>query len=229
MTTNFDMSTDLLREMVGSGANGDIALSNRRRGRELMYWHGCQREDCNRHIEQRGWILLGPAFNPFTSVEYVEFMQSKHATPIEGYGNVSMDLATGPTRFKVLLEKNGLKEFPLDQLVAYGWHRSATLLQARPDLAEAIGKVQEYACEHGCPTVGPRARVFSSLEAYKQHTKVNHQETAAPEAVGRAIATTLGRNPGAGNGAEIAEIVASVIAGLQQSGWTPPASKLEGD
>ena len=224
-----DLSTGILRELVGEGAS-DIAIAPRRRSKELMYWKTCQREDCQRHIEQRGWVTMGPAFQPFTATEYVEFMEFKHATPLPAYGSsISNEMAIGPTRFKMLLEKGGIKEFAIDQLIAYGWHRMESILTARPDVAEATITLREYICEHGCPTVGPRARVFSTIEGYKAHTKVMHSEAAAPEAVGRAIATTLQRGTGV-NAPDIASIAAAVVLALQSSGIiaAPPADKFAG-
>ena len=220
-----DLSTGVLRELVGEGAS-DIAIAPRRRSKEHMYWKSCQRADCQRHIEQRGWVTTGPAFQPFTATEYVEFMEFKHATPLPEYGSsVSNEISIGPTRFKMFLEKGGIKEFPIDQLVAYGWHRMESVLTARPDVAEATTTLREYVCEHGCPVVGPRARIFSTLEGYKAHTKVMHSEAAAPEAVGRAIANTLQRGAGV-NAPDVASIAAAIVSALQTSGVipTPPAT-----
>ena len=227
MTMETTISTNILRDLVGQGA-GEVALTPRRqRSKEFMYWRTCQRDNCERHVEQRGWVTVGPAFQPFTATEYVEFMETKHATPLQDYGHsVSNEMAIGPSRFKMLLEKGGIKEFAVDQLIAYGWHRMESVLAARPDVAAAVstGGFQDYICEHGCPVVGRRARVFSTLEGYKAHVKVAHSESAAPEAVGRAIANNLKGNV-AGNAPDIASIAAAVVAAMtmmQQPQTLPP-------
>ena len=211
------MTTDiLLRELVSEGANELAAPA--RGSRQFQYWRNCEREDCNRHKKQQGWLMLGPAFQPNTATEYVEFIRNKHATPLDAYGTSSDNsMAVGPNRFDMMLKKGGIKDFPIEQLIAYGWHRSKTILDSRADLAKAVKDLHEYSCEHGCPTTGVSAKIFSTIEDYKTHEKVMHPEASAPAAVGRAIASTLQRE-GASNGADIASIVTAVIAGLKSEG-----------
>lgn len=207
---DIELGQGVLRDLVSQGGS-EIAIATRRRTKEYQYWRGCELDNCNRHIEQRGWIIVGPSFQPYTAIEYVEFQQGKHATPLVEYGFSSHNMMIeGQTRYNKLIEQGGIKEFPKDQLTAYGWHRYPTIRLARSDLQF---DEQEYACENGCPTTGPRARIFMAADDLAQHVRAVHQEAAAPAAVGNAIAKAM-----QGQNNDITSVIAAVMVALKDAG-----------
>lgn len=183
--------SDILSGMVGTGFNNvpDTAGSSSR-DRRLQYWRSCP--GCDVHTEQHGWIMLGPVMGPNTAVAFVEFQNGKHATPLPQYGqylagksaNLKYDITEPSQRFRPIIEEGGINEFPLDQMVAYNWHRYEVMRRVRPELS----LVEDIRCQHGCSN-----RLFTQESHYRDHISVMHKEVAQPEAIGRQFKEAIER------------------------------------
>ena len=209
------LDTELANAIVGGGPVDDEAFTpiSRRRYRELLYWRFCDREGCHQHTNSGGWITTGPSLNPLSAYEYVEFMASKHATPLTEYKTVEPDDIVLPaTRFKPLIERGGLKEMPLGQLQAYGWHHIPAIVEARPELADTI----EFLCEHGCPREGGRKRWFLLEETLHKHYRAIHADVVAPTVMANKIAEAMEKLPESLNsGMNTEDLMGIVIAGIK--------------
>lgn len=190
MVTDFDDDiVDSLRQ--GTAPSGE-ALVSRRKQREVMYWRVFACDDsCPRHKNSKGWIQIGPKLSPNTAIEYTEFLESKHAEPLKDYGadagrgpNGGGDMLEPSTRYDRILRAGGLKEFPDEQIIAYGWHKLEPVLLERPHLRD----VPEYTCEYGCSDY-----LTTSERAYASHVKAMHPESAGARAVGDQVGKLLER------------------------------------
>jgi hypothetical protein len=171
----------------------DQAMSSGRKNKQLQYWRKCTGRHngniCSIHRSDLGWITTGPVMTNLTAIEYTEFMASKHATPLPQYGQYEVGIVPGQefdltgiehgisSRYKAIVFKNGIKEFPLDQMIAYNWHRIEPIREAFPALKEVV----DISCTH-CPD-----RLFTQQKDLDTHTSIMHKESAAPEAIGNAI------------------------------------------
>ena len=202
-----------------------IASSVARQTKQLQYWKKCS--GCSKHSEELGWITIGPAMSPRTAVEYTEYQNSKHSTPLPQYGQYNVginndskyNLTDPERRYQALIELEGFKEFPLDQMIAYNWHRFPVLIKVRPELADVV----DIKCEHGCAN-----RLFTQLSHYQQHIQVVHKEVAQPEAIARqfraAIESMNSNNTAMPSITEIATAVALALREVQNTPQvTPPA------
>lgn len=183
---------------VGQQFQGD---RNARNTRVLTYWKKCSGEykglPCYNHTEDLGWIMVGPWPNRYTMYEVQEFELAKHATRLDDIyisppahdpkANTTEELKNPSTRFAPLIRNGGIAEMPLEQMIAYGWHRQSGFQKAFPELA----KVVDIYCEFGCPTTGPKARWFTKPEAYSNHVKIAHQDVQAPKAIGDVLKVAL--------------------------------------
>ena len=208
MVTPAVSDNDLARAI--SGGTEDVAITatpRRDRARKLQYWRKCA--GCGIHTEENSWITTGPSNNLFTAQEYYGFMEVKHAQPLDErkYGSFHEgELFQPNTRFKPMIEKGGITEFPIDQMVAYGWHRLNSVRMFRPDLAEAAPA--DIKCELGCPN-----RVFTSQQVYQDHVSVMHAESAANETMGRHIQQAMAMSAMGGiDPAKFAELMGKAMA-----------------
>lgn len=170
---------DISRGIFGGGA--PTILGSTERVKQVQYWHKCQ--GCEYHTEENNWITVGPVMTPRTAVEYTEFMQNKHATPLPQYGQYIMgynakqkyDLTNQRTKFQAIIELGGIKEFPLDQMIAYNWHRIPVMVNLIP----ALGNIVDIPCPY-CA-----GRKFVHELHLQQHIQAMHREVMQSEAVGR--------------------------------------------
>ena len=182
--------TDILSGMFGGNGEVPEVAGSAGRDRRLQYWRSCG--GCPRHTEQNNWIILGPVMGPTSANDYVEFQNSKHATPLPQYGqylagknrNNKYDITEPTQRYRPIIEENGINEFPVDQMVAYNWHRFDVLKKVRPELAF----VEDIKCQHGCPN-----RLFTSEGSYRAHINVMHKDVSQPEAIGRQFKEAIER------------------------------------
>jgi|SRR3990172_356611 len=187
--TSPELLSDDLEELAG-GTGPSVNLSSARHSKEIQYWRLCIIPECEQHLDNKGWITVAPAYSPRTALQCEEFRIAKHAQPLDvKYGRqASGEMFSGPTRFLPLIRTGGIHLMPLDQMVAYGWHRRSAYVRAIPELA----KIVDIPCEHGCPTVGPRARLFVTLQDYQDHCTVMHRDAVGVDAMGRQITKALG-------------------------------------
>ena len=214
MVTKDIDDTQLANAILGINEIDDaFTPMSRKRYREILYWRFCSIEGCNQHTNSGGWVTTGPSLNPLSAIEYVEFQAGKHATPLTEYKTVEPDEVSLPaTRFKPLIERGGLKEMPLEQLQAYGWHHIPAIVEARPELADTI----EFLCEHGCPREGMRKRWFLREETLHKHYRAIHADVVAPTVMATKIADAMEKLPEAiGGGVDTETLVTLVIAGIK--------------
>ena len=179
---------------VGQQFQGDRSSKNTR---VLTYWKKCTGEYkdqmCQSHGDDLGWIMVGPWPNRFTMYEVQEFELAKHATrlddkyiqpPVEDPSRlVTNELKNPITRFAPLIRNGGIHEMPLEQMIAYNWHRLPVFRKEFPELE----KVVDIPCEFGCALKGRNARIFTSVDGYRQHVKIVHSDVQAPKAIGEVI------------------------------------------
>lgn len=184
-----DPNMEILEGMYGRRSDDVVANTNNKTKR-VQYWRKCG--GCQIHTKELGWITLGPSMSLHTSVEYYEFQQSKHAQPLEKYGtflaghaaNEKYDVVTQPhRRLEPLIEHNGIHEMPLDQMVAYNFHRIPVIVKYVPELANVV----DHPCQFGCPP----NKTFNSIESLQKHIKVWHADVAQPQAIGREISKAI--------------------------------------
>ena len=155
----------------------------KRKDLEYIYWKRCERERCFRHSDkltgvnlQRGWVVTGPseASDPRGFDRYV---RAKHMTPLPQYGAFPIGEASiitgGRTRLIELVNRGGLLEVPLDQMIAYNWDKIPLLRMNVP----ALTGVNRWPCKYGC--IG---RDFTSQDGYKEHIKAIHENLMVQEA-----------------------------------------------
>ncbi len=179
--------------IVGTGEDAmavSLQKTRRRQNKQLSYWRMCADEACTKHQDRKGWIIMGPTLQLYTSMEYIEFQEFKHATCLTEYGSYDLDEMREPwNRWKHLIARGGLKEMPAEQMAMYGWHRLPEAVAARPELIEWQQK--EIICDHGCPTTGLRVRRYFVQDEYTKHVRNLHKEAAAPTAIGKVIAEAI--------------------------------------
>src|SRR3990167_2797318 len=209
----------ILNGILGRQSNESLPqiMGTTRNSREVIYWRKCG--GCSRHTNDFNWITTGPAMSTHTAVEYSEFQAFKHATPLPQYGRIvtgkvngqKYDITDPSTRFAYIIEAGGLHEFPIDQMIAYNWHKIPVIKQAVPQLADVV----DIHCEHGCPT----NRTFSQMAHYQDHISVMHKEVAQPEAIGRRFqeaVASLNKQQANVSPELLVQIVAAVAAAMQQ-------------
>ena len=185
---NIDPNLEILEGMYGK--RDDVTSNTVQRSKHLQYWRKCQ--GCQIHTNDLGWIILGPAMSPYTATEYYEFQRGKHAEPLPQYGSYmaghssgsKYDVVEANRRFEPLIELNGIKEIPLDQMIAYNWHRIPVIVKYVPELAN----IQEYKCTYGC---APLTSTFTDPRHLQTHMKVWHQDVAQPAAIGQEISKAI--------------------------------------
>jgi hypothetical protein len=198
MASDISIQEGLFGKQVGE------ALSLKRKNKQLQYWKKCSGSfngrPCPIHRFDFGWITTGPVMTNLTAIEYTEFMASKHATPLPQYGQYEVGIVPGQdydltgiengisSRFKAIVFNNGIKEFPVEQMIAYNWHRIDAIREAFPALKEVV----DITCTH-CPD-----RLFTRQADLDTHTSVMHKEVAAPQAIGNAIKDSMAAVSGLG-------------------------------
>lgn len=190
-------------EFAMEGAAQFQGDKNARNTRTLTYWRRCagvthNGEPCRNHNGD-GWLMVGPWPNKYTMYEVEEFQKVKHATRLDDtfiapqqlpggtWTNVTEELKNPDTRWIPLIRNGGIREMPIEQMVALGWHRYPAYRSAVPELVQ----YQDIYCEYGCPRTGRDARVFVSEDGYKNHISVAHRDVQAPKAIGDVLTKYL--------------------------------------
>src|SRR3990167_1870692 len=194
---NIDLSRLSAAVNPTAPSDGAPISGNIKRDRRLMYWKRCvgvfeSGEMCPTHTGDFGYIIHGPHPNQFTIPETWDFKTSKHATEMDpryvapapgALVHPSDELTNHESRWNPLIRNNGLHEMPIQQMISFGWHRLKPFQEAFPELKT----IQDIPCEYGCVLVGPRARLFTTREAYAAHVSVMHKDVQAPKAMADAV------------------------------------------
>lgn len=173
----------------------------------IQYWKKCT--GCQIHKDELGWVVIGPAMSEYTMQEYYTYLNHKHWVPLEKYGqylignnpNQKYDLTKPETRFQALADNNGIGEIPIDQMIAYNWHRIPAVAKYFPELQEVV----DYRCEY-CPD-----KVYTQQQHLAVHTRIWHADVAQSKAVGQEISRAIGAVT-AGNSFSPTDIAAIVVA-----------------
>lgn len=205
------MVNDVINQIYPQ-SGGNLTPSSIDRSKKLQYWRKCK--GCELHSQENNWIVLGPTMSPMTAMEFAEYQNSKHATPLPQYGqyivgkhpNQKYDVTVPGERFRYIIEQDGINEFPIDQMIAYNWHRYEALQKIYPELKAVV----DIPCEHGCVN-----RKFTSQEQYNSHISVMHKDVAQPEAIGRQFRAAIETMNSNGK-TDIAAIVAAVMAAMSE-------------
>lgn len=201
----------------GSGLETEVAPS-RRQAKMFTYMKLCREDNCPSHVNRKGWLTVGPALQPLTMQEHMEFLQSKHATVVlkddgSPYRIDMNDLTAHPAqRFEPLLAEglDQLKHLPLDQMQAMGWHRMPAVVAAVPALEDTV----EYYCEHGCAQTGTDARWFLEEDIVRKHVLAVHGAAAAPDAMGRRISEAM-EQMGGFQGMDPVALATAIVTALE--------------
>lgn len=178
-----------------SGQDGEF-FGARGRTRKVKYWKMCDRPNCGRHQNRKGWVTIGPvmATDPF---EHAKFVSSKHMTELPDEYGVEV-VGAGPmthiddtiyNRYYTIILNGGLKEFPPDQIVYLGWYKIPEVVNALDrktrDAVEMMSRDVKR-CPYGCYTVnGPRE--FFNDRDLSNHIRAMHKEAVAAVAVSDAV------------------------------------------
>lgn len=183
---NAQDTADIFEGLFGKGEQ-IIAGGVTEKNKQLQYWKKCT--GCQIHTEELGWVVIGPAMSEYTMQEYYSYLNHKHWTPLEKYGkyligfnkNQPYDLTDPPRRFEALIKNDGVHEIPIDQMVAYNWHRIPAIAKYFP----ALQQVVDYQCEY-CPN-----KVYTQPEHLAIHTRIHHADVASSKAVGQEISKAI--------------------------------------
>src|SRR5690606_734425 len=109
---------------------------------------------------------------------------------------------------RAILDKGGLMEFPIDQMVAYGWHRTPIR-----DIVPELQNFVDIRCEMGCAN-----RLCISEMDYSNHCSVMAKETEAPKAIAKEFSKALENIQGLGsfNNEQMAQMLAIAITMAKQ-------------
>lgn len=181
---------ELTAAIRGRGPNKfDEAMPSSRQSRQITYWklHNCD-NDCARHIKRKGWVTTGPVMSPLTAQEWAEFRIIHHAVPLDEQDpNKFGKYEDGPIfeglgRFEPLLEQGGIRFFPKEQLIQYGWARIDAVKKARPDL----GDFKYIECDYDCGV-----KPFHNKDGYNRHLTAYHRDASSAQAVGQQVQSAM--------------------------------------
>lgn len=214
---SLDSGIEILEGMRGV-TNQITGAVTGQRYKELQYWRKCK--GCQIHTQELGWIVLGPAMSQHTAVEYYQYQRSKHAEPLDKYGTYATGKASvgsdkskynvvesGFNRFEPLIEQNGFHEFPIDQMIAYNWHRYPTFVKYVPELAN----VEEFPCTY-C-----EGRRFTQPEHLRIHISAKHENVAQPVAIGKEISKAIESVGSSGGQSMSPEVVAQLVVAVREA------------
>lgn len=230
MTTSTPTPEQLASIILTGNENNAEAMTVTGGGRknlEIQYWRMCPSDkypNCSRHRTTQDYIITGPAMSPLSAIQYTEFQMVKHAEPLpQSYGRQEAgDMWKAATRYNQLITNGGIKEFPIRQMIEYGWHLLPLVVSARPELATAV----TMDCPHGC-----QRRHFYGVNETEarflmdKHIRAIHKDTVAPIAIGREITKAVEAVAGAKTAnidpVMIAQIVAATMAAMEQNKVSP--------
>jgi len=170
----------------------DEAMPSSRQSRQITYWklHTCD-NDCVRHPKRKGWVTTGPVMSPLTAQEWAEFRIIHHALPLDEqepnkYGKYEDTMGDpifgGTDRFSPLIEQGGIRFFPKDQLIQYGWANIDAVKKARPDL----GNFEYITCDYDCGV-----KPFYNKDGYNRHLTAYHRDASNAQAVGQQVQSAM--------------------------------------
>jgi hypothetical protein len=152
-----------------------------------IYWKKGPTDAAGQPARDAGWVTVAQA-NP------QEFMRQsiKGMTPLHAYGRFQFpyDAATKTwvdrERFKLIFARGGAREFPVSQILEYGWHRTPPYSDVQfPQLAGV--EIDEAMC----PTC---RRTFTGLphitakDLLAKHESVAHRDRASQDRLVRGLA-----------------------------------------
>ena len=187
-------TNDALARLILTGSEDvvEARIVEGRVNRQIMYWRACPSRlhpNCEQHKNNQDFIIMGPAMSRYTSQEYSDFIDVKHAEPLTQYGSQEAgDMWKAETRFGQIIAKGGLKEFSIQQMVDLGWHELPGVLAARPELKGAVTLL--------CPQKCARRKFYGiTLEqaqgSLTKHMAVMHRDTVGPAAIGAEMAKAI--------------------------------------
>lgn len=226
-----DQRTAIIGALSGAGV-GEVITPRSRRIRRLQYFKRCERPNCPSHRSMKGWIVVGPSreTNP---AEHEEWIQFKHMTPLpkefghEVYGEkngymVGTPAGSQPFRYaRILMHPQGMAQFPIDQIIAYGWHRIPDMLKLMtPEQrrqAEAVFEA-ETICPYGCPDPVRRDMQmrFYSEEMRDAHLHAFHRGADMARITAAAIGEELRKATSGVDEQTIAAVVSAVMNALDK-------------
>ena len=204
--------SDILQGMLGN-SNVIVAESAQQKAKEVIYWRKCL--GCDYHTRDNGYITIGPAMSPRTAIEFSEFQANKHATPLPQFGRYVVGKVTGQkydltnpaTKYAAIIELGGIKEFPLEQMIEYNWHRYEVMRRVRPELEQALAN--ELTCIHGCVN-----RKFNTAADYQAHCSVMHKDIIQSESIGRQFKEAITNMGGNGTGQLNADLIQQIAIAM---------------
>ena len=213
---SLDSGIEILEGMRGISAPTGVISGQQYK--ELQYWRKCK--GCQIHTQELGWVVLGPAMSQHTAVEYFQYQRSKHAEPLDKYGtyvtgkaSVGSDkskynvVESGYYRFEPLIEQNGFYEMPIDQMIAYNWHRYPAIVKYVPELAD----VEDFSCTY-C-----EGRRFTNPEHLRVHISAKHENVAQPVAIGKEISKAIEAVGGSGQTTMSPELIAQLVVAVREA------------
>ena len=181
---------ELTAAIRGKGRwQSDEVMPARRQSRQITYWkfHTCD-DTCGRHLKRKNWVTTGPVMSPLTAQEWAEFRIVHHALPLDEekpnkYGMYEDGpIFEGLDRFAPLIEQGGIKFFPKEQLIQYGWASLDLVKRARPDL----GDFKYIVCDYDCGV-----RPFYNKDGYNRHLTAYHRDASNAQAVGQQVQSAM--------------------------------------
>lgn len=178
---------EILEGLFGKGNQTGGAFTTNERNLQLQYWKNCS--GCQVHTEQLGWIVVAPAMGELSTQDYYVQLNHKHRTSLEKYGkwivgsspkNNGIDLTIPEHRFDALILNEGIHEMPLDQMIAYNFHRNPVMVKYFPALADVV----DYGCEY-CN------KLFNNQDGLRKHIRIWHSDVAQPKAIGQEISKAI--------------------------------------
>lgn len=222
----------VLKALMG-GSIGEVVVPRTRRVRKLQYFKRCERPGCIVHRTMRGWVVVGPT-RESNMYEHQEYIENKHMTPlpeefgVEVYGQ-EKGYMTGksdgsrPTRYaRILMHPQGMAQFPVDQIIAFGWHRHPELRQLMtPEQREAAEAVlaSETSCPFGCndPVRSGEPLRFHNDELRNAHLYAFHRGADMARMTASAIGEELRKASIGGSTEVVGAVVAAVLQAMQSA------------
>lgn len=176
--------------------------SNEIRPQEYKWKYFRHRED---HPGMPGWVFIAPGW-PIEAYNYIK----RGATELDQYGefyltkNVEQKWSASLEPFRQILARGGGAEFPVDQVVEFGWHRKPPYgVKGDPkELFPQLRGVEIHDAQ--CRQCH---RWFKDEESRDKHYEFMHRSVAESRAIGTAVAEAMAKFQGNGVSPELMELV----------------------
>lgn len=136
---------------------------------------------------RRDWIMIGPSpMGAHGNLKVEEFEKAMHAQRLDKYGDWSTYLHDPNYRnpiqtdrefaanrhpfgkYATMIKAGGIREFPISQIRAYGWHRNELVQKAYPEACVE----PDHPCRY-CPLV------YAKVELLQAHMRNDHDKELA--------------------------------------------------